>query len=155
IRSQADVDKLAKEDWAGWINYQNTLQKAQNQQLRWQQAQQARALEQQQRYQAWAAEEDKKVQDRIPDLKDKEKSKERLDEAKDYMLNDRGYTEQEILWGLQNGPLRDARVQAAIFEAARRRSDAKKVQQKVAAKPVPKVQRPGSPTTQSDRQGAS
>jgi hypothetical protein len=70
-----------------------------------------------------------------------------LDEIKHEALSylrDLGMTEEQVRWEYSNGSLRSYAAQRLVFDAVRYRRAMRGIEQKV-ARPVPVVQRPGSP----------
>lgn len=156
IRSWEDAQKLAAEDpfrYAQWDLHQKRMQSVQTEMA---QTQAQMQREQAQRYEQWSAEQDAKFADMAPEFKDPKQAEKVQTQAVQY-LKDIGFDEAEIgdSWtGKRPLPLRDARMQALVRDAMRWRSaEAKRAE--VSAKPVPPVQRPGTPMSSGERSQAS
>ncbi len=156
IRSHADVVKMAEEDpfrYAKWDALQKQRQAVHTQ------AQQAQVRQQQheaETFKAWAAEQDKLITERIPELADPKKAEGVQKAAVSYLKDTLGWDTDKIgkLWsGQEKLSARDADFQLLINDAAKWRSAQKKVAE-VAAKPVPPVQRPGTAPSKGDAQQA-
>ncbi len=145
IRTMADVEKLAREDWpryALWDAQQKKIA-AVSQEIKASEARQTQ--EQQSRWTQFAAKEDAAFVERHPDLADPEKASKIASSAM-ATLEDHGFSKQDLsaLWhGQTNVSLRDHRIQSIILDAVKYREAQKAVPAKV-SKPVPPVQRPGS-----------
>lgn len=156
IRSHADVVKMAEEDpfrYAKW----DALQK--QRQAVWNQHQQAQAQRQQQEveaFQSWAQQQDKLAAERIPELADPAKAEKVAKEARSYLTDTLGWDADKIgkLWtGQEKISIRDADFQQLLRDAAWAQT-ARKAAEKVATKPVPPVQRPGTAPSKADAKQA-
>ncbi|HEY6020040.1 MAG TPA: hypothetical protein VIY48_09105 [Candidatus Paceibacterota bacterium] len=146
IKTMADVEKLAREDWPRYALWDAQQKKvaAVTQELRASQERQSHEFEA--RWQQFAAEEDAKFIEKAPEMADKAKASQIAD-ASIALLKDMGFTESDLatLWsGKASLSLRDHRAQLLIRDAVRYRQAQKAAPAKVAAKPVPPVQKPGS-----------
>src|SRR5512139_1620726 len=146
IRTMADVEKLAREDWPRYALWDAQQKKvaAVTQELRASQERQSHEFEA--RWQQFAADEDAKFIEKAPEMADRAKATQIAD-ASIALLKDMGFTESDLatLWsGKASLSLRDHRAQLLIRDAVRSVQAQKAVAQKVAAKPVPPVQKPGS-----------
>ncbi len=144
IRTMADVQKLAQEDWPRYIKWdaQQKQVAAVHQELQASQARQAD--ERNSKWSSYAEEQDKLLAEKAPELSDKERGQKVRDAALDY-LKDVGFTEKELAtaWrGEKDIPFRDHRVQMLILDGIRYR-EAQSKAKTVTAKPLPPVQRPG------------
>lgn len=156
ITSWEAAQRLADEDPFRFNKWQLHQQRMQVAQQELSQTQQRRAAEETQRFEQFAAEQDAKFADLAPEFKDPKQAEKVQAQAVQY-LKDIGFDEQEIgeSWtGRRPLPLRDARMQALVRDAMRWRSaEAKKAE--VSAKPVPPVQRPGTPLSSGERARAN
>jgi len=147
IKTFADVEKLANEDWARYLRFDAHQKKvsAINQEI---QATQQRQLQQyQSEWTKWAKAEDDKFMQAAPEMANKETAEKATKGARD-LLNNLGFSNDDIenLWsGKNNLSLRDHRTQLLIRDAARYREAKAAVPRAAVPKPVPKVQRPGTP----------
>lgn len=144
IQSMADVERLSREDPFRFATWQAAQMKiaAVNQEVERTQAKQAQ--EQQQSWSKFANEQDQKVYDLIPDLKDTTKAAKLQQATFDY-LTDLGFQKDELVsnWNGQDKiSFRDARMQKLVHDAARYQ-ELKSKPPAPAAKPIPQVQRPG------------
>jgi len=145
IQSFDDVERLAKEDWARYIEYDAHVKKVGIVQAQMLQAQQRQAQEYQHNWARWSNAQDQKFAERVPDMKVPEKAKV-VHEAGAKTLTDVGFSPHEIneLWhGRASLSMRDARVQELFHDAIKFRSSRGKVDAAL-AKPLPAVQRPGA-----------
>jgi Fe-S cluster biosynthesis and repair protein YggX len=152
IRSHADVLKMAEEDpfrYAKWDAIQK--QRGALHQER-QQAEQRQFQERNEAFNRWADEQDKRVNERVPELADPAKRERVQKEALSYLTETIGWEQDRLakLWrGEESLSLRDADVQAMVRDAARWQA-AQKAAKTAAAKPTPPVQRPGVPQSKAD-----
>jgi hypothetical protein len=146
IRTMADVQKLAQEDWpryARWDAQQKQLAAVQ-------QEHEASTKRQEQeriaKFAEFAEKEDRLLQERVPELADKDKAA-KLQKSALGVLHDAGFTDDELSqsWsGEGKINLRDHRWQMVVIKAAK--YDAAQqgfVEKTTKAKPLPPVQRPG------------
>lgn len=156
ITSWEAAQRLADEDPFRFNKWQLHQQRMQAVAKETQQAMAQRAAEEAQRFETFATEQDAKFAELAPEFKDPKQAEKVQAQAVQY-LKDIGFNEQEIgeSWtGKRPLPLRDARMQALVRDAMRWRSaEAKKAE--VAAKPVPPVQRPGTPLSSGERARAN
>src|SRR5512139_2205613 len=146
IKTMADVEKLAREDWPRYALWDAQQKKvaAVTQELKASQERQSHEFEA--RWQQFAADEDAKFIEKAPEMADRAKASQIAD-ASIALLKDMGFTESDLatLWsGKASLSLRDHRAQLLIRDAVRYRQAQKTAPAKVAAKPVPPVQKPGS-----------
>jgi hypothetical protein len=145
IKSMADVERLAREDWpryALWDAQQKKIGAVQ-QELR--SAQERQSVEFRQKWSDFTSKEDQAFADKAPEMADPAKAKVLADAAVG-VLRDSGFSDQELakLWnGEASVSLRDHRVQLIVRDAVKLRQ-AQKAAAKVVPKPVPPVQRPGT-----------
>jgi hypothetical protein len=145
IRSVADVERLAREDWPRYVQWDLAQKKLAAVQQELAAAQQREAQERQQRFAEFAKHQDKLLIERVPDMADSAKAQ-ALQTAAMAVLEELGFERSELAasWvGQQGLSLRDHRLQALIIDAVRWREAQAKARQ-AAAKPVPPVQRPGT-----------
>jgi len=146
IKTMADVERMAREDWpryALWDAHQKKVA-AVNAEL--QASQQRQHQEFQSQWSKFAQEQDARFAEAVPEMRDPAKAT-KLSQAGASLLKDLGFTHDDIskAWnGQASISLRDARVQRLVVDAIRYR-EAKAAVPKAAAKTVPNVQRPGSP----------
>lgn len=144
IRTMADVERLAREDWpryALWDAQQKKIA-AVTQEVR--SSQERQTHEFRQKWSEFASKQDQLLVERAPELADKAKAAKIAETAK-AVLTDIGFNDQELAqaWnGEASVSLRDARIQLLILDAVKYR-DAKANLAKPAPKPVTQVQKPG------------
>ena len=145
IKSMEDVDKMSKEDWPRWIRWRSNQDRiaAVNQEIR--ASQERQDQERSSRWNEYAAEQDKLLAEKAPELSDKERGAKIREAALGYLVGDLEFTEKELAsaWrGETSIPFRDARVQMLILDGIKYR-EAQTKAKTVQAKPLPPVQRPG------------
>ena len=144
IKTLADVERLAREDWpryALWDVQQKKIAEVAQQMVL---AQQRQAQERVQQFSEFARREDDLFKEKVPDMADPKKVAE-LQTAALAVLKDLGFQETELAqsWqGQRDLSLRDHRVQLLIRDATLWR-DAQAKAKAAATRPVPPVQRPG------------
>lgn len=156
VKTIEDINRLAAEDPGRFVKYQARQMQIASLQNEARQAQERQANEYRQKWIEFSSKEDALFAEKVPDIADPEKAK-RITSAAVEVLNDIGFTEQELakLWGGEsNISLRDHRLQLLIHEAANLRA-ARKAAAKPLPKPVPNVQRPGSPPPKGAAQVAT
>lgn len=141
IKTQADVEKMATEDWARYIRWdmnQKRVAAVQQEILTAKGRQEAEAAQQ---WQHFAKREDELFLEKSPEMRDPTKAAKARESAVT-MLKDMGFTPEELgkLWSTP--ALRDHRIQLIILEAAKFR-DARAAAIAAAKAPLPPVQRPG------------
>lgn len=145
IKTHDDVTKLADQDPHRYLKFMAHQQKVQALQAQQAAVEERQRAEQDQRWQAFSAEQDEKFLAKRPEFaKDKTKA-ERATAATVEMLQDKGFTTQEMqdLWNGKSGvSLRDYRLQDVLLDAAMFR-EAMRAAKEAKAKPLPPVQRPG------------
>ena len=144
IKTLADVERLAREDWpryALWdVQQKKIAEVAQHLAL----AQQRQAQERVQQFAEFARREDDLFKEKVPDMADAKKAA-GLQTACLAALKELGFQETELAqsWhGQRDLSLRDHRVQLLIRDATLWR-DAQAKAKAAATRPVPPVQRPG------------
>jgi predicted house-cleaning noncanonical NTP pyrophosphatase (MazG superfamily) len=142
IRSMEDVEKLAREDWPRYVQWDAHNKKVQAVHQEMLAAQQRQMQEQSAQWQQYAAEQDRLFAERVPEFADPEKAKPLRELTVKVLQKDYGFSPEEMqqAW---NGPFRDARVQQILLDAAQWRN-LKANPPKPVAKDVPPVQRPGA-----------
>ena len=146
IKTMADVERMAREDFPRYAMWDAHQKKVAAVSAELQASQQRQTQEYQAQWSKFASEQDAKFMESAPEMKDPAKAT-KLSEAGMTLLKDLGFTQDEVakVWnGQASVSLRDARMQLLIRDAIRYR-EAKAAVPKAAAKPVPHVQRPGSP----------
>lgn len=145
IRTLADVERMAREDWpryALWDVQQKKIAEVTRQLTEVQQHQLHETLQQ---FAEFAKREDDLFKEKVPDMADARKAAE-LQTACLATLTGLGFAEAELArsWqGRKDLSLRDHRVQLLIRDATLWR-EAQAKARTAAAKPVPPVQRPGT-----------
>jgi hypothetical protein len=147
IKTLADVEKLAREDWPRYLQWdlaQKRVAAVQQQMLA---ARERQAQEQQAKFAEFARREDSLFAEKVTDMADADKAS-RLQKQALNVLTDLGFSEQELArsWNGQGDlSLRDHRVQLLVRDAILWR-DAQAKAKAAATKPVPPVVRPGAAT---------
>jgi hypothetical protein len=146
IRSLDDVKRLQAEDpfrFQQWQVYQMDAQAAEAERK------EAEARQQHEKAQArtaYAREQEAKLLDLIPEMKDPEKANAIRSKAVAMLVNDYGFTESDLGAIMQTDDgykvLSDARWQKLIADGLKYQ-DSLKAKATIAAKPLPPVQRPG------------
>ena len=145
IRSWDDVHRLAAENPDRYAEWHALTQQQQAVQAEQKRLTEQRQVEAQTAFQTFATDQDKLASQAIPELADPKKAERAIALTKTNLV-DAGFSEDELgaLWNGQKGiSLRDARLQAILYDAARYR-DAQKAAKTAAQKPVPHVMRPGT-----------
>jgi len=145
IQSFDDVERLAKEDWARYVEYDAYTKKVGLVQSQMVAAQQRQAEEYQHNWMRWSTAQDQRFAERVPEMKEPEKAK-IVHEAGAKTLTDVGFSPHEIneLWhGRASLSMRDARVQELFHDAIKFRASKGKLQA-ARVQPLPAVQRPGA-----------
>ena len=152
IKSQADIDKMALEDWPRFAQYQAHLMKIGNLENEARQAQERQASEFKSKWSEFAAKEDAKFVELAPEMADKDRAT-KVADASVALLKNIGFSDSDLarLWnGEASLSLRDHRAQLLITKAAKYDEAQKSAPKKVAAKPVPPVQKPGAARPKGD-----
>lgn len=150
IRTQADIEKMASEDWPRFSKWQARQMGIQQKQQELQQIQQYQQQQHQQQFAKWGEEQNAKFIDRHPDLKDRAVFQKTSQSVIDALTKDIGFDQDKLSkWYTGQGPLygNDADVQELFFWAAKgvTADKAAKAAKAKVSRPVPNVQRPGSP----------
>jgi hypothetical protein len=146
IRSMEDVQKLSAEDPFRYIQWQAHREKVAAVQQEVEQSRYRQQSEFQTRWTEFAAREDTKVMEAIPELSDPAQ-REKIQKSAVNYLRDAGFTDQELAqaWnGQASISPRDSRFQKLVHDAARyveAQKNATKTLQ--TPKPLPPVQKPG------------
>jgi hypothetical protein len=145
IRTLADVEKLAAEDWPRYVRWDASQKKiaAVAQELRG--AQERQVQEAQTKFSEFAKRQDELFHEKAPEFADKAQAA-KLQDAAIGVLRDLGFEDAELtkLWNGQAGlSLRDHRVQLLIRDGLKYR-DAQAAAKKTTAAALPPVQRPGA-----------
>lgn len=155
IRSLDDVKKLQAEDpfrFQAWQVYQMDAQAVEAER---QQAEQRQQNEKATARQAYAKEQDAKLHELIPDMKDPKKAAAIRASAVSMLVEDYGFAESDLGAIMQSDDgyklLNDARWQKLIADGLKYR-DSLKAKATITAQPLPPVQRPGvsKPATNSN-----
>jgi hypothetical protein len=150
IKTIADVEKLARENWPRYLQWDVAQKKVAAVRQEMMAAQQRRSQEKLQQFSEFAKRQDDLFKDRVPDMGDPAKAA-KLQRAAMNVLKDLGFEEAELAssWnGEKDLSLRDHRVQLLIRDATLWR-DAQAKAVNAAKKPVPPVQRPGAATVKN------
>jgi hypothetical protein len=145
IKSMADVERLAREDWPRyllWDLQQKKIAEVGQQLLA---AQHRQVVEKLAHFTDFAKRQDDLFKEKVPDMVDEAKAAE-LQKKALALLSDLGFDEAELAqsWnGQKDLSLRDHRVQLLIRDATLWR-EAQAKAKAAATKPVPPVQRPGA-----------
>jgi hypothetical protein len=148
VRTIADVERLAREDWPRYLQWDVAQKKIAAVTQEMLGAQQRQAQEKLQQFSEFARREDDAFIERVPDMADKDKAA-KLQKQAMSVLKDLGFNETELgqSWnGDKDLSLRDHRVQLLIRDATLWR-EAQTKAKAATAKPVPPVQRPGMAQT--------
>jgi hypothetical protein len=151
IKSMADVERLAREDWPRYLLWDLQQKKVAEVSQHMLAAQHRQAQEKLTQFTEFAKREDDLFKGKVPDMADEAKAAELQKQAL-AVLGDLGFDEAELipLWnGHKELSLRDHRLQLLIRDATLWR-EAQAKAKAAAVKPVPPVQRPGAATA---RQG--
>jgi len=143
IKTMADVEKLAREDWPRYALWDAQQKKIAAVTQEVTASQERQAQEYKTKWAEFASKEDAKFIELAPEMADKEKAT-KVADASVALLKDLGFSDQDLgkLWnGEASLSLRDHRAQLLIRDAARYREAQKAV--KAPVKAVPQVQRPG------------
>jgi hypothetical protein len=157
IRSWDDVQKLSREDWPRYVEWDAHQKRLQAAKVQHQQAEGRRQQEQQEKWNSYVQEQDAKVKDLIPELADPAKAKKVQQEAYDYLTEVVGFDKDRLSrsWhGQEPLYLQDAQVQRIIRDAAKWVA-AEKAAKAAASKSLPPVQRPGTPVSKADQSSAA
>ena len=144
IKTIADVERLAREDWPRYLQWDVAQKKMAHVTQQMLEAHQRQVTEQQQKFTDFARREDDLFKEKVPDMADEAKAA-ALQKSAMSVLNDLGFEEAELVqsWnGRKDLSLRDHRVQLLIRDATLWR-EAQAKAKAAATRPVPPVQRPG------------
>jgi hypothetical protein len=147
IKSMADVERLAREDWPRYLLWDLQQKKIADVTQHMLAAQHRQAQEKLGQFAEFAKRQDDLFKEKVPDMADDAKAAE-LQKKALVVLSDLGFDEAELvpLWnGQKELSLRDHRLQLLIRDATLWR-EAEKKAKAAAVKPVPPVQRPGAAT---------
>ncbi len=155
IRTQADVDNLARTDWQRFALWQNHRMKMDNLNQQIVQQQQQQQQEYVQRWNQFSQAEDVKFAAQATEMNNPDEAH-RIATAAVTLLRDTGFTDDDLnkLWsGQASVSLRDHRMQLIIRDAARYRQAKAGAPARKAALPASKTLRPGTPAERaSDKQ---
>ena len=149
VKSMADVERLAREDWPRyllWDLQQKKIAEVGQQLLA---AQHRQVVEKLAKFTDFAKRQDDLFKEKVPDMADEAKAAE-LQKKALAVLSDLGFDEAELAqsWnGQKDLSLRDHRVQLLIRDATLWR-EAQAKAKAAATRPVPPVQRPGAAPSQ-------
>lgn len=151
IKSWDDVKQLAANDPVRYMQWDAAQKRLASVQVEAQQAQARQQQEQQKQWADFVAQEDRAFAEKVPEWADPQKAAKLTADARSF-LTELGFSESELadMWsGKQGISIRDHRLQLMMLEGVRHRNA--KAQLKAAPpKPVPPVQRPGSPQNKGE-----
>ena len=145
VRSFADIERLAREDWPRYVRWDAQQKKIAAVQQQVDAAVAHQMQEARHHWSSFAQEQDSLFLEKAPELGEKGQMAKAAESAVG-VLKDLGFNDRELaaLWnGRQALSLRDHRVQLLIRDGIRYR-DAQAAARSAAARPVPQVQRPGA-----------
>lgn len=145
IKTMADVERLAREDWPRYALWDAQQKKIAAVHAEIKSSQERQAHEYRNQWAEYARKQDELLADHIPELSDPAKAKQ-IAEGAVKVLKEIGFSDQELAaaWnGEASVSLRDHRLQQLIYDGVRYR-EAKANLSKPTPKPVPQVQRPGA-----------
>jgi hypothetical protein len=149
IKSMADVERLAREDWPRYLLWDLQQKKIAEVGQQLVTAQYRQVVEKLAQFTDFAKRQDDLFKEKVPDMADEAKAAE-LQKKALAVLSDLGFEEAELAqsWnGQKDLSLRDHRVQLLIRDATLWREAQAKVKA-AATRPVPPVQRPGAAPSQ-------
>jgi hypothetical protein len=144
IKTMADLERLAREDFPRYVQWDAQQKKLAAVQQEFRAAQARHAEEHRARWGEFTRRQDDLFLEKAPEMVDKATAA-KLQSAAVEVLRDIGFTEPELaqMWnGQSHLSLRDHRVQLLIRDGVRFREAQQKAKEAI-AKPVPNVQRPG------------
>lgn len=145
IKTQADIDKLATEDWPRFARWQAHQMRVEAAEKQMQQAHTAQQAEFRTKWNEFSQAEDAKFLELAPEMTNKEQATKIADTSVS-ILKDIGFTDQDLakLWnGEASLSLRDHRAQLLLLDAAKYRMAKTAIKTKVVPKAAPSVQKPG------------
>ena len=151
IRTQADIEKMAREDWPRFSLYQAKIMELQNYQRVQQEANNRQQQEFRGKWDKFAKDEDARFLEAAPDMQNETRATAVRNHSLS-LLKDIGFTEEDLsrLWnGEVSLSLRDHRAQLLIRDAVRYREAQSVAKTKAVKRPVPTVSRPGSPAARA------
>jgi hypothetical protein len=150
IKSMADVERLAREDWPRYLLWDLQQKKIAEVGQQLVTAQYRQVVEKLAQFTDFAKRQDDLFKEKVPDMADEAKAAE-LQKKALAVLSDLGFEEAELAqsWnGQKDLSLRDHRVQLLIRDATLWR-EAQAKAKAAATRPVPPVQRPGAATARA------
>lgn len=144
IKTIADVERMASEDWPRYVQWDAHQKKVAAVQREVQSIHARSEQEKASKWSTFAADEDAKFLEKAPEYADKAALTKAASSAAE-MLRDLGFSDAELgkLWNGQSEiSLRDHRLQLLLRDGVKYR-EAQAAVKKPVAKPVPQVQRPG------------
>jgi len=143
IKSMADVEKMAREDWPRYVQWDAQQKKIAAVQQQVQVSQTRQNQEKSAKWNTFANEQDALFLEKAPELKDKDAMTKATKGAVE-MLKDLGFKDDELgqLWN-SSELFRDHRFQLLIRDGVKFR-EARAAAKKVTSVPKPPVQRPGA-----------
>lgn len=156
IRTMADVDRMAREDWPRYVQWDAHTKKVQAVQSELATIQQRQASERGQKWSDFASKEDALFLEKVPEFSEPEKARKFSEGAIRTLIDGYGFSESELakFWNGQGEfSLRDHRAQLLIRDAVRYQDAQAKAKANV-IKPLPHVQRPGASAPKGAAQDA-
>lgn len=141
VKTMEDVQRLAREDWPRYVQWDAKQKQLAQWQTEAQNAQQRQQQEVSDKLQSWVKAQDDDVEQSLAKVPASERQT-LANEAKAALI-DYGFTEDQVVQLWNSSILRAAPLQRMMADAARYRI-AKRTASKPAAKPVPPVQKPGN-----------
>ena len=145
VKSLADVERLARENWPRYVQWDAQQKKVAAVQSQVNAALARQSEEARHNWSSFAHQQDALLVEKAPELAEKGQMS-KVTEGAIGVLKDLGFAERELsdLWNGRGAlSLRDHRVQLLIRDGVRYR-DAQAAARSAAARPVPSVQRPGA-----------
>jgi hypothetical protein len=149
IRTMSDVTQMANEDWPRYVRWDAAQKQAAAVQNELTATEQRRQAERSQKWNEYVSREDQLFNEKVPEMADAKKAAQLRDSAIK-TLEDIGFTQNELskMWH-ENDVFRDHRMQMLILDAVKYRDGQAKAKT-ITAKPLPKVQAPGTARGKGD-----
>ena len=141
IRTPEDIQRLAREDFARYVQWDAKQKQLAQWQAEAQAAHQRQSQQVSEQLQSWVKAQDEEVEQALAKVPESERQT-LANEAKNALI-DYGFSEEQIVQLWNSSILRSAPLQRMMADAARYRIARRNASQKTVAKPVP-VQKPGT-----------
>lgn len=153
IKTMADVQRMATEDWPRYVRWDAAQKQLAAVQQEMTEAERRRGAERSQKWNDYTSKEDQLFHERVPEMADAKKAAE-LRDAAIKTLEDTGFTKDELakFWN-ESDVFRDHRMQLIILDAVKYRASKAKAKA-IEAKPLPKVQQPGTAKARGEADAA-